>query len=233
MKVLIVEDEAIIAESLFQVLLNLGYKPYEPCSTGKEAIHFLENHQPDIAIVDIHVGASYAGFDVAAKLQQAHIPFIFLTALYDKQTLEQAQQYKPAAYLVKPFSKENLFATIELALVQQQHEREQSLNPPSQIFIKNGPQSIAINPQDITHLEANNKYIEVHTSNGKKFLIRATMLEVLEQLAIPTLVQVHKSYAINTHYIKAIKYDSLLVHQVQIPIGRSFRNGLKKLIHIV
>jgi two-component system, LytTR family, response regulator LytT len=227
MKILIVEDEAIIAESIYQVLLQLDYKPLEPIDTHEEALQLLKHTQPQLAIVDIHIGKPFSGFKVAAVLQQQKIPFIFLTALYDKETVARAKTYNPSAYLVKPFNKENLFATIELTLAQQVHESN-SLLDNDQLFIKDGTQNIVITRSEVNYLHAEGKYVELYLTTGKKYLIRNNFTEMMEQLKMDSLVQVHKSYIVNLQKIKAIKYDELLLDEVAIPIGRSYKESLKE-----
>lgn len=228
MHVLIAEDEAIIAESLYQVLLQLGYAPFEPAATSEEAIDIINNFTPGIAVVDIHIGDHFSGFKVAEVLNKKNIPFIFLTALYDKETVTMAQQYNPAAYLVKPFNKENLFATIELAMGQHTLKKQPAATAAKQVFVKNGNQSISVSPAEITHLEAANKYVTIYLNSSKKHLVRGSLNEVMDQLQLHSLVQVHKSFVINLQHVKAVKYDELLINGNVIPVGRTYREELKK-----
>lgn len=231
MKILIAEDEAIIAESLYQVLMSLGYEPIEPAGTSDEAIALITETTPDLAIVDIHIGAPFNGFDVAALLQQKNIPFIFLTALHDKETVKRAQAYSPKGYLVKPFNSENLFAAIELAI--SQHIATPAAIAPAQIFIKNGARHISLSLTDISYLESAGKYVTLHLINGKKYLVRATLGEVLNQLSVKSIMQVHKSFAVNLAYVQSMRYDQLLVNNQPIPVGRTYRDELRqKLVRI-
>jgi DNA-binding LytR/AlgR family response regulator len=233
MRILIAEDEAIIAESLYQVLLQLGYTPFDPAATSEEAIESMNSFTPDIAVVDIHIGEHFSGFKVAEALNKKNIPFIFLTALYDKETVSMAQVFNPAAYLVKPFNKENLFATIELAIGQHNVKKNETNVLPQQVFVKNGNQSISLSPAEITHLEAANKYVTIYLSTAKKHLVRGTLNEVTDQLPLNSLVQVHKSFVVNLQHIKALKYDELLINGSIIPVGRTYREELKKRLVVV
>jgi DNA-binding response OmpR family regulator len=90
MKILIAEDEAYIAESIYQMLMQFGYEPLETAGNVTKAIDYIETLTPQLAIVDIHIGENYSGFTVAAALNEKNIPFIFLTALYDKETISRA-----------------------------------------------------------------------------------------------------------------------------------------------
>jgi two-component system, LytTR family, response regulator LytT len=232
MKILIAEDEAIIAESLYQVLTDLGYHPLEPCQDKHEAIAEIEKSNPTLALVDIHIGEQFSGFDVAEKLNSKGIPFIFVTALYDKETVQKATEFNPSAYLVKPFNKENLFTTIELAIANNKPKVNEKISIQEQIFIKDGVNEISISPADISHVESAGAYINIIMLFGKRYLIKSSLQEFLVQHKINTLVQVHKSYIINISHIKAIKYDEVFVHETMIPIGRTYKNNLRDKLNL-
>jgi two-component system, LytTR family, response regulator LytT len=179
MKILIAEDEAIIAESLYQVLSDLGYSPLEPSYDSDEAIANIDAQLPSLALVDIHIGEQFSGFKVAAKLNQKSIPFIFVTALYDKETVQKATGFNPAAYLVKPFNKENLFTTIELAIANNKPKHDNKTNTAEQIFVKDGANEISIYPADITYVESAGAYINIFMISGKRHLIKSSLQEFL------------------------------------------------------
>jgi DNA-binding LytR/AlgR family response regulator len=225
MKILIVEDEAIIAESLFQVLRNLKYTPLEPTDTSAEALEVLNLIKPDIAIVDIHLEKAFAGYKVAQKLQELNIPYIFLTALYDSETVNNASLFNPSAYLVKPFQSENIFAAIELAIRNQ--KRIKSTND-KQYFFKDGTEQIALYANEIVCLEALNKYVVIHTNKEKKIMVRNTLQDILLEINQQQIFQVHKSYAVNASYIISIKVDTISVGHLTVPVGRTFKDILKQ-----
>jgi two-component system, LytTR family, response regulator LytT len=227
-KILIAENEAIIAESLYQVILELGFQPYEPAGTTNEAIERINNTAADLAIVDIHTGNNFSGFKVAEVLNNKNIPFIFIINQYNKQTLTMAQQLNPFAYLVKPFTKEHIQAAISQVVNQQALKYQQAGVLPQQVFIKDGHKSINLSPSEITYLQADDKYITIYLSTGKKYLVRGPLSSVISQLQLSSLVQVHKSFVINTVHIKAVKYDELFIKNSLIPIGRTYRDELKK-----
>jgi two-component system, LytTR family, response regulator LytT len=231
MRILIAEDEAVIAESLYQVLHQLEYDALEPAANSQDAINNILSEKPDMAIVDIHLAQPYAGFKVAYMLNQKDIPFIFLTALYDKDTVERAKEFNPAAYLVKPFNKENLFATIELAASQRNINQKQSIASSDPIFIKNGAKHVGVIPAEITYLETEGGYVKLYSiKNTNGLLVRTSLKELMDELQLASLVQVHKSFVVNTNFIKAVKYDELIVNDTVIPVGRSYREELKKVL---
>ncbi len=226
MQILIAEDEAIIAESLYQVLLELGHQPLEPASNHTEALEVLQTTIPDLAIVDIHIGEHFSGFKVAAALNKTNTPFIFLTALYDKETIDRAKEFNPSAYLVKPFNKENLFATIELAANQQEYKRNSSEKELPPIFFKDGTKTVSIVAAEMIYVEVDGKYAHLFLQHGKKHTLRISLHDLLTQLNFPSLIQVHKSFAVNIHRITQIKYTEIFAEDIIIPLGRSYRDVL-------
>lgn len=116
MKILILEDEPVIAEDIAQILEKNEYTISSICYTKDEAIHELENNTPEMALLDIHLSKQYDGIDIANLIHEKyHIPFIFVTSYSDKQTLEKAKHTEPSSYIIKPFNEANICSAIEIA----------------------------------------------------------------------------------------------------------------------
>lgn len=116
-KILVVEDEIIIADNICDTLTDLGYETLEPAINFTEAVELIESESPDIAILDIQLSGQKTGIDLARKINEDYnFPFIFLTSNSDTVTLNEAKKLMPPAFLVKPFSKEELYTSIEIAL---------------------------------------------------------------------------------------------------------------------
>src|SRR6266542_2526152 len=118
LKVLIVEDELIVAEDVKYHLVKMGYTVTGIASTYDNAVQLIGFTNPDLILLDIMIKGPKSGIDVGRYLNenQCNIPFIYLTSLSDKKTVEQAKETHPNAYLLKPFRAENLFAAIEIAI---------------------------------------------------------------------------------------------------------------------
>ncbi|MFH0968718.1 MAG: response regulator [Methanobacteriota archaeon] len=120
-----VEDEAIVAESIASKLRRFGYQVAGPVSTGEEAVRIAGEVRPDIILMDIHLAGIIDGIDAAEEIAgKFHIPVIFLTAYADDKTLERAKEAKPFGYLVKPFRERDLHATIRMAQERSRLEAE-------------------------------------------------------------------------------------------------------------
>lgn len=124
-RILVVEDESIVAFNLQQRLAMLGYDVPAIAVSGQESIELVNATQPDLVLMDIHIQGDMDGIEVAAQLQETHaIPVIYLTAYSEDSTLERARKTRPYGYLLKPFSERELHATIQMAFERQRLENE-------------------------------------------------------------------------------------------------------------
>lgn len=122
-KILVVEDEVIIAEAIAESLKKQGYKVTAIVSTGEEAIQQAAATQSDLVLMDIVLEGDMDGIAAADKIRtDFNIPTVFLTAYADEETLQRAKLTDPFGYILKPFQQRDLHATIEIAL--HRHELE-------------------------------------------------------------------------------------------------------------
>lgn len=116
-KILIVEDEIIIAEDLQRRLERLGYKVIGIASSGEEAINKAREEIPDLVLMDIVIHGKMDGIETADNIKTMfNIPVIYLTAFSDEETLKRAKITEPFGYMVKPYRERELKITIEIAL---------------------------------------------------------------------------------------------------------------------
>ena len=116
-KVLIVEDEPVIAKNISMYLNNNDFIVSGIAYDDDEAMSQLQNNTPDAVILDINLDGMMDGIDIARFINSHNkIPFIFLTSYADKETLEKAKQVEPAGYIVKPFNEKTLLASLEIAI---------------------------------------------------------------------------------------------------------------------
>lgn len=116
-KIFIIEDEAIIAEDIAELCRLLGYEVMDTAHSAGQALNILKDEQPDLILLDINLEDDIDGIEIAEYINGHYsIPFIFLTSYADIETLKRAKKTKPMGYIVKPFNKEQLLSTIEIAL---------------------------------------------------------------------------------------------------------------------
>lgn len=115
-RVMIVEDERIVAFNLRQRLLRLGYEVPAVVASGEQALTGVDETSPDIVLMDINIEGKMDGIQTAECLGETSPPIIYLTAHSEETTLARARSTKPYGYLIKPFSERELHATIQMAL---------------------------------------------------------------------------------------------------------------------
>lgn len=116
-RILIVEDEPIIASNLAMYLDNNDYTVSGMCYDAAEAEKELKKGKSDFVIVDINLGEGKDGIELAEIInKQYNLPFVFLTSYSDKSTIDRAKKVNPMGFVVKPFNDNTLLATIEIAL---------------------------------------------------------------------------------------------------------------------
>jgi PAS domain S-box-containing protein len=122
-RILIVEDEAIVARDLAQQLTEMGYDPIAQVASGEESIVLAGRLRPDIVLMDIQLAGTMDGITAAKNIrEQFAVPVIFLTAFHLDATLDHAKQADPFGYIIKPFETRELKAAIEMALYRHQAE---------------------------------------------------------------------------------------------------------------
>jgi two-component system, LytTR family, response regulator LytT len=236
-KILIVEDEVIIADNICDTLTDYGYNVLEPAISYTEAIETIEREKPDIAILDVQLAGKKSGIDLATEINNKYkFPFIFLTSNSDKTTLDEAKKAEPFAFLVKPFVKEELYAAIELSLFNFASLKEKVINKENLIvkdalFIKQKNLFLRLNFADITYIKSDHVYLDIHTVNGKKHTVRGTIGEYLDKLD-DTFVRIHRGHIINTKHLESINYITVQVNGESLPVGKKHRDELLEKVHL-
>jgi PAS domain S-box-containing protein len=123
-RILIVEDERVIAEQLQRSLVASGYEIVGIVGSGEEAITYGRQSQPDLVVMDIVLSGKVDGISAAQQLQPLGIPTVYLTAYSDRHLLERAQHTEPLGYVIKPAKSDELAAVIKLALFKREKEQE-------------------------------------------------------------------------------------------------------------
>ncbi|MEZ5335088.1 MAG: response regulator [Methanolobus sp.] len=128
-RIMIVEDEKIVALDIKDSLEHFGYSV--PCMavSGEEAIQFVEECNPDLILMDIVLKGKIDGIDAAKTIRENFdIPVIYLTAYSDEKTLQRAKLTEPFGHILKPFDERELRTNIEIALYKQEKEREKQFD---------------------------------------------------------------------------------------------------------
>lgn len=244
MKILLIEDEFILASELSDTLKTEGYEVVYVADNGREALDFYQNNEVDLVLCDINIYGDWDGIQTVEQLISVKpIPIIYLTALFDTETLERAKKTFPAAYIPKPYHITNLRMAIEMAInnfaieVQsliflkdekaENTSKELILQVNDDIFIKQNYQFVKFPMSDVLFLEAESIYTNIVTQN-KKYVIRQTITHVLDRLPIKQLVRVHRSFAVNISKIESFNEHKITIGNYQVPLSRTFKDEFMK-----
>ncbi len=116
-KILLVEDDDVIAKVADWRLKNLGYEVCGRATTGAEAMELVVNNRPDLVLMDINIRGDVDGIETARMIKNGfNIPVVYVTSHSDGPTLERAKATNPDGFIVKPFEDNDLRVAIELAL---------------------------------------------------------------------------------------------------------------------
>jgi DNA-binding LytR/AlgR family response regulator len=220
LNILIVEDELLIAQILKETLNDLKYTVVEIARNYETALEIL-NHNKTINFIflDINLNEPLSGTDIANKINtDFKIPFIFLTSYSDAKTIQGALVYKPQAYLIKPFTKSDLFITLELY-------KSRHTAPEKILEIKDGHFTVNLKHEDILWIKSENIYLEIKTTT-KTYLIRNSLEKFLEKIDDENFIRIHRSYAANLQLIKAVNRVHIIVQNHKLPISRMHHEAL-------
>lgn len=124
-RILVVEDESIVAKDIQKTLEKLGYEVPATASSAASAYEKLEQIEPDLVFLDIKLKGEEDGIHIAGHIKEKYdIPVIFLTSYVDQETLDRAKVTEPYGYIVKPFNESDLKTTVEMALFKFSRDRE-------------------------------------------------------------------------------------------------------------
>lgn len=230
LKILVVEDEMIIAESISDMLEELGYEVTNICIRAKQALGFINANPPDLALFDIRLKGEETGIWLAEQVKdRGDFPFVFLTSYGDKATIDQAVSMSPYGYLLKPVEKQHLYGAIEVAMRRFSAsfggDQNEAVVVRDSFFVKDDHQFVKVLVSDITYIKSDDNYLEIHTKQ-RKHLIRSTMRDFLRQLPSEQFVQVHRSYVVNMKKVEAFTAGTVLVGVERIPVSRQYQSTL-------
>ncbi|MFC2098497.1 LytR/AlgR family response regulator transcription factor [Bacteroidota bacterium] len=240
-KILIIEDELIIAEDIKLLLGDLDYQVVdEVARTYEDGLRLFESENPDLVLVDIIISGAKDGIELAEAIRErTDIPLIFLTSHADSYTVDRAKKMNPDAYIVKPFEKTDLYSSIEIAIHNFStrnsdlpvSDAESGLLMRDAIFVKKDYRLFKINISDIRWLKSDGNYIEIHCTSTKH-LVRSSLKDFMTKLPADHFLQVHKSFAINTDYLDSLDYATIQIGEDEIPVGRKYLETIKKFLNV-
>lgn len=241
-RIAIVEDEMINAETLHDMVEDLGYEVYGKFMRAEKAWEAFQKDQPDFALLDIRLKGEETGIWLAGKIKkQFDFPYIYLTSFGDKKTIDDAAKTNAFGYLMKPVEKQNLHAAIEVALhknaaisdqkpIEKEKEDHQIVIDDA-LFIKDEYYYSKIMLSEILYVKSDDNYLEIHTKQ-KKHLVRGSLKGFSQRLPKEQFIQVHRSYIINISATTGIGANFIKIGDDSIPISKNYQSDIRNYFNI-
>ena len=239
-EILIVEDEMIIAANISMQLSNLGYDVIGIIPRAEEVLNFIQQHQPDIILMDINLKGELDGIDIVHLIHKNYkIPIIYLTANADETHFQRAKATNPYAFISKPFKKLDLQRAIELTIsrIESEINIEKSNAIDCEIpfvlsdciFVRSHDKMVKVCLNDILYIEAERNYCKIHCKD-KSHLLVATLKDIEEKMAFNNFLRIHRSFIVNLSHIDEIATSHVVIAKKAIPITADLKKEL--LLHI-
>ena len=236
-RILIAEDDFVVAKNLSITLEEKGYEVMGSCESGEELLQLLSQQLPDLVIMDINLAGLLDGVEVTALVKnKTDLPVLYLTSDRDPATLERAKLTNPDGYLIKPFDDDELIFAIEIALhrhhLNNGATRESAVVSDSHLFVKVKNRLTKVRFEEVRYLEANDIY-SILVTDQSSFILSYSLKVLEEKLPDRRFMRVHRSYIVNTEHINAIEDNYILIADKNIPIGKTYREDLMKRLSII
>lgn len=217
-RVLIVEDELLLAEDISTDLTEFGFEIVGVFTSGEDCIKNLENLFPDVIIMDIRLRGEWDGIETAKRVNEIKkTPIVYLTSNSDKGTVERLLHVFPSSFISKPYQKTDLMMAIELAVRAKTVEENQNKS----IFIRSANKYIKIAIADITYVEADGSYTKIHLAT-ESHIVSFNLKYIEDAINDDNFKRIHRSYLINCQKVEGIKGSNLIVNKVVLPISKSY-----------
>ena len=251
-KILIVEDEMIIAANISLQLSELGYEVIGILPRGEEALSHIKIDKPDIILLDIRLKGEMDGIETARVIQKHYtIPIIYLTANADEAHFNRAKETHPYAFISKPFKKLDLQRAIELTVDRITMEASSENNGKGngeeshpttgnatdfilndRIFVRHNEKMLKIDIKDIYYIEADRNYCRIF-SQGREYLLVMTLKDIDEKLPQNHFLRIHRSYIINLSQIDEVAGTHVVIARKAIPMSKVMRSELLKRLQTI
>jgi len=241
-KILIVEDEIIVATDIEESLESLGYNVQTTVDTGLKAIEAVERELPDLVLMDINLKGEMTGIEAAKIITQKHdVPIIYLTANADIDTVNKAKVALPYGYIIKPFTDKDLQTNIEIAIfkfgndLKLKMESEQfntffdlKDHAKNQIIVHGNQGLEKINIDEVYFIENGENQSIIHLADDE-VVTKKSFNELIELFPKRNFIQISKFFVINTLKVFAVKFPEVIIADKMsvITVDAEYRDLLK------
>ncbi|PIB35054.1 hypothetical protein BFP72_06415 [Reichenbachiella sp. 5M10] len=225
-RVLIVEDQPIIADDIAICLEQMGHEVVDICDSADQALMALDQHDIQLILLDIKIKGDKDGIQLAQLIRQkTMIPFVFISSLYDKTTITRAKNAEPSGYIVKPFKDEDIQVAVDMAFAKNKIERVSRPNTEQlNLFVREKNAIVPLDFNQILYIEASDNYSIFYTE-GDKHVVSQTLKNVEEKLSNQGYCRIHKTFLVNLRKIDRIENSVVFVDGSPLPIGKVYRKS--------
>ncbi|MDC7996453.1 LytR/AlgR family response regulator transcription factor [Gilvibacter sediminis] len=224
LKILIVEDEPLIAVTIETALEKQGYLVIGDADSYETAEEILLKNSVDLVLLDIQLDGEKDGIDLAAHLDQHNIPYLFLTSQTDPNTIDRIKEVHPLGFIAKPFTESGLRSNIELAW----HQLKKK-TPPAPLIIRVNGRTHKVAKENIKYLKAYDNYCYIITEH-ETYLLPHTLKKQMQGLTDDRFVRIHRSYVVNIDQVTAVTKDSVLLGEEDLPMSAKNRAEVETLM---
>lgn len=197
--------------------------------SSEKALSAIQKMPPEVLFLDIDM-PGMNGLQLRKELMQVPV-CIFITS-YPEFAVDSFEM-EALDFLVKPFSHERFSKTIErlkeYMTIRQKSELLDHTLGADTIFIKDGTKQVKLQLHEVIYLEAFNNYTSIIT-HSKKYTVLTSLSGLIKEKTFKNFIRIHRSYAVQKHFIKKIRPAEVEVENFSLPVGRSYKESLNSII---
>lgn len=221
LRLLIIEDEVLIAEDLKDSVLSFGVKHIDMAHSEQIALEKIAKFKPDIVLLDIRLNGENSGLKIAEDvLVKLKTPFIFITSHSDISMVKEIVKTNPNGYITKPFKLSDLYATLSIVA-------SKIINNQKSVIIQDGYNKHLILVSDIDYITSNGNYIDI-VCGRKKITTRMTLDSILKIIDDSYFLRVSKSCIVNATKVKNFDTKGLTIGDQNIAISKVYCSDLEE-----
>lgn len=221
-KVLIVEDEVLVADDIASSLETDGYEVTGIAISGEECLESIAQNPPHIVLMDINIKGEKDGIETAKKIK--NIPIIFISSNTGQQFISRAMELSPYAFISKPYNYRDVALAIEIAF--KRHNESALTNVTEQsdsIFVKKGEFYKKVLLDDILYIEAAGSYCEVCTTD-EKYTLSFNLNHFQNNIHHSAFKRIHRSHVVNLKKVEGFDKSGLTVGGKYLPVSSSYKD---------
>ena len=245
LSVLVVEDDPSFALELELLVNRTGHRLAGAATHAGQALDLIRSRRVDMVIMDIALTGRITGLDVGKRIAHLDIPVLYITSYDTEEHYRESRMDNTIGYLTKPISKRSLTTVMELAWEKIVRGRfggqaNSVAGAPASpvgsgqdyLFIRGREGHEKVMLKDIVLIEGAADYVNVYTTEGRPYLVRKTMTEMVRELGKDNFFRVHRSFIVNVAAVKSIDFvgSSLKVLDREIPISRRKRSDFEAVL---